>query len=191
MTSFLCEKELSDLGLGACGIDVKISRHATIYSPEKIFIGNHVRIDDFCILSGGEEICIGNYVHIAAYCALYGAGRIVFEDFTTTSSRVSVYSITDDYSGRSLTNPTVPDAYKHHLVRKPVKIAKHVIVGANSTILPGVTISEGCAVGAHSLITKTCESWSVYFGVPAKRIKARSKELLQWEKEFLAGEGGQ
>ena len=51
--------------------------------------------------------------------------------------------------------------------------------------MPGVRVAEGTAVGAMSMVTKSTEPWSVYFGVPAKRLKARKKELLSLEKAYL------
>ncbi|MNP64306.1 dTDP-4-amino-4,6-dideoxy-D-glucose acyltransferase [compost metagenome] len=62
---------------------------------------------------------------------------------------------------------------------------RHVIVGTNAVIFPGVTLAEGCAVGAMSLVTKSTVPWGIYTGIPAKRIKERSRELLKRESEFL------
>ena len=62
--SFYKKDELKKLGLKHYGNNVLISRKCSIYSPEKISIGNNVRIDDYCILSG--NITIKNYVHISA-----------------------------------------------------------------------------------------------------------------------------
>ena len=70
MNNFFNEEELNKMGFKSIGKNVLISKKASIYSPEKIKIGDHVRIDDFTILSG--NITIGNYVHISAYVALYG-----------------------------------------------------------------------------------------------------------------------
>lgn len=55
-------------------------------------------------------------------------------------------------------------------------------------ILPGITLAEGTAVGANSLVTQDTESWTMYFGSPAKKIKPRSKRFLEMEKEDLAQE---
>ena len=96
MTSFYSEDELKRIGLKSYGCEVKISRNACLYGVEKISIGSNVRIDDFCILSG--SISIGNNVHIAAFSALYGGNDgIIIGDFANLSSRVSVYSVSDDY----------------------------------------------------------------------------------------------
>jgi len=68
-TSFLSKNELRQVGFARYGRNVLISRKVSFYYPEKIEIGNNVRIDDFCILSG--HIVMGNYIHIAAYCGLF------------------------------------------------------------------------------------------------------------------------
>lgn len=183
MNSFYSRGELENIGFKSLGEEnIYISRKASIYSPQKISIGNNVRIDDFCILSGRIEI--GNYIHIAAYSALYGGTEgIYLSDFVNISSRVSVYSVSDDYSGKTMTSPMIPDKYKA-VESMPVYIERHVIVGATSVILPGVTLKEGSSFGSFSLINKDSESWSINVGIPFKKIRDREKEVLELEKEF-------
>jgi galactoside O-acetyltransferase len=177
--------ELGELGLKSFGSNVLLSKKTSLYNPSNIEIGNNVRIDDFCILSAGEKgIVIGDYVHIACYCLLIGAEKITMKDFSGLSSRVSIYSSTDDYSGNYLTNPTTPVEYRN-VISKPVTLEKHVIIGASSVILPGVTLEEGVAAGANCLITKSFKPFSVLFGSPAKVIKQRSQKVLDLEKTFL------
>ena len=77
MSSFYSVDELNTLGLKSFGENVLISRKCSIYSPEKISIGNNVRIDDFCILSG--NISLGSHIHISAYSALYGTKGIIMD----------------------------------------------------------------------------------------------------------------
>jgi len=187
-TSFYTEEELHSLGFKAVGNDVRVSRKASIYAPGCISIGNHVRIDDFCVLSGGQGITLGSYIHISCYCALFGGHGITMEDFSGLSARVAVYSESDDYTGASLTNPTVPKRFKPKYHSAPVNLKRHALVGVNTTILPGVTLEEGAAIGAHSLVTKSCEPWSVYFGCPATKIKNRKRTILDLEQQFLAEE---
>ncbi|MFC0414203.1 acyltransferase [Cytobacillus solani] len=183
--SFYTSEELKKIGFKNFGENIKISKKCSIYSPESIEIGNNVRIDDFCLLSGGEKgIKIGSNIHIAAFSAIYGEGGVLLEDFCTLSSRVILYSLTDDYSGLSMTNPTVPKEYTG-VIKAPITISKHVIIGTNSTVLPNVVIGEGSAIGAHSLVTKNINSWGIYAGIPAKKIKDRSKVLLNKELKML------
>jgi len=182
--SFYSIDELYSLGLARFGENVKISRKTSIFNPAKIFIGNNVRVDDFCVLSAGEGgIFISDYIHIAVFCSLIGAGKITLNNFCNLSSRVSIYSSNDDYSGNTLTNPTVPDQFTN-VTHKDVLLDKHVIIGCGSVILPGVTLEEGVAVGALSLVVKNCESFGIYSGNPARRIKTRTNNLLKLEQDL-------
>lgn len=186
-TSFYRQEELPQLGLKRFGKNVFISRKSSIYSPENIEIGDHVRIDDFCILSG--SIIIGNYIHIAAFCGLFGVDRIVLKNYCGLSSRVTIYSGSDDFLGESMTNPMIPAKYRI-VHQAPVILEEHVIVGAGSVILPGVTLGTGAAVGALSLVTKDCEPWTVYFGNPARRLKVRRRDIiLRYQAELEAEVG--
>lgn len=182
MTSFYLEDELEKIGLKSFGSNVKISRNANFYNAEQITVGSDVRIDDFCIFSG--KISIGNNVHIAAYSAVYGGKKgVEIGDYANLSSRISVYASCDDYSGETMTNPTIPEQFKnvHHA---PVYIGRHVIIGAMSVVLPGVSIAEGSSFGAFSFINHDSEEWSINVGIPFRKIKDRSRNLLKLEEEF-------
>jgi galactoside O-acetyltransferase len=179
MNSFFSPNELISLGFNKIGENVLISRKASIYEPHLIEIGDNVRIDDFCILSG--SICLGSFIHISAYTALYGKYGIILDDFTTISGRVTIYSQNDDYSGAYMTNPMIPKQFTN-VTGGPVQIKKHSIIGAGSIVLPNLTINEGVAVGAMSLINRSLKEWRIYAGIPAKYLKPRSKALLQNEK---------
>ena len=184
--SFYSIDELLNLGIAKIGKNVLISRKTSIYSPENINIGDNVRIDDFCILSG--TICIGNYIHIAAYSSLFaGNAGIIIEDYSNISSRVSIYALSDDFSGDSMTNPMIPDIFKS-VYQEKVIIRKNVIIGTGSTVLPGVILNEGTAVGAMSLIKTSTEPWGIYAGIPANYKKQRSNRLLERLIEFEGNE---
>lgn len=182
-TSFYSPEELAQIGLKSYGKNVQLSRKASIYGASHISIGDNVRIDDFCILSG--KIDLGNHVHIAAYAALFGGKTgIQVDDFSGISSRCAVYAESDDYSGNYLTNPTIPEKYLN-IISGKVRLEKHTLIGTGSTILPGVTIGEGTAVGSMSLINKSLDKWGIYVGIPCKYMKARSKKLLTDEANLL------
>jgi galactoside O-acetyltransferase len=181
MMSFYSLDELEELGLAKFGNDVYISRKVSLFNPSHISIGSHVRIDDFCVLSAGSGgIEIGNYVHIAVFSSLIGKGEIALGDFCNLSSRVSIYSSNDDYSGEWLTNPTVPVDFTN-VMHADVTLGKHVIVGAGAVILPGVYIEEGTAIGALSLVDKSCQAFKVYCGVPIRYIGERKKRIQELE----------
>jgi dTDP-4-amino-4,6-dideoxy-D-glucose acyltransferase len=181
---YLTNQQILNMGFASIGENVLLSDKASYYNCQKIQFGNNVRVDDFCVLSAGNGgILIGNYIHIALYSSIIGSGNISLDDFSNISSRVSIYSSSDDYSGLSMTNPMVPNEFTN-VQHTDVKIGRHVIIGAGSIILPGVTLAEGVAVGALSLVKNDCQSFSTYAGIPAKRIGDRKQNLLEIETKL-------
>ncbi|MBR2213477.1 MAG: acyltransferase [Eubacterium sp.] len=182
MSSFYSEQELKEIGFKSLGENVLISKKTSIYGASNMSIGNNVRIDDFSLLSG--NITIGNNVHIAAYVSLFaGDAGIELGNYVGVSSRSVIYATTDDYSGEYLTNPTVPDKYKN-VINGKVTMGEHSLIGTGCTVLPGVTVGDGVSVGAMSLINKDLDEWSIYVGIPCKRIKDRSKRVLELAEEY-------
>jgi galactoside O-acetyltransferase len=182
--------ELREFGFASVGENVQIARNCLIVGLANIRIGSHVRIDDYVqIIATSGHVTLGSYIHIGGGSYLSGAGGITIEDFAGLSQGVRVYSITDDFLGHHLTNPTVPRKYLG-LKIAPVVLARHVIVGSGSVILPGCTIGEGSSVGALSLVTDDLVPWGVHVGSPAKQIRRRSEDLLALEKQLLAERSG-
>jgi len=179
------QQALHELGFLSVGENVRISTKASFYGVGKISVGDNVRIDDFCVISAGEGgINIGSHVHIAVFSSIIGAGKVTINDFCNISSRVAIYSSSDDYSGEHLTNPTIPSEFTN-VEHAPVTLNKHVIVGASSVILPNVNIGEGVALGAFSLVNCDLKPWTIYAGQPVKSIKPRSNKLLDLVPAFL------
>lgn len=182
--AYLNEVQLSEMGFASLGHDVKISDKSSIYNAEQMEIGDFSRIDDFCVLSG--RIIIGRNVHIAAQ-SLVSGGRAgaALEDFTGLAYGAKVIAQSDDYSGATLTNPTVPLAFKRE-IEAPVTLGRHTILGAGAIVLPGVILGEGCSVGAGSVVRESVLAWSIVAGVPAKFIKSREQGLLIHEQAYLS-----
>jgi dTDP-4-amino-4,6-dideoxy-D-glucose acyltransferase len=178
--------ELHALGLHSVGENVRISTTAKFYRPECINVGSNSRIDDFVTLTAGTEgfIDIGEYVHIAAYCMVEAPKSAIFSDFSGLAARVTVYGSTDDFRGDYMTNPCVPMKYRH-IRQKAIYLGKQVAVGANSVILPGAYLGEGCSVDAMSVVIGRLEAFGMYAGVPAKRVRDRSRRILELKEEFL------
>lgn len=177
MNSFYSQSELEKLGFKKLGKSVLISRNAVFYGIGDMTIGDFVRIDDFCILSG--VITLGSHIHIAAYCGLYGSHGIQMEDYTGLSPRCTVFSASDDFSGDYLISPMAKKEYTN-ITGGQVIIKQYSQIGAGCIILPNITIQEGVAVGAMSLVNKTLLEWTIYAGTPAKKINERKKGLLKF-----------
>ena len=182
--AWLTDDQMRKMGFACFGKNMMLSDKSSYYNCQNIRLGHNVRVDDFCVLSAGTGgIDIGNYVHIAVFVSLIGQGNISLDHFSGISSRVSVYSSNDDYSGKTMTNPTVPPEFTN-VLHANVKVGRHVIIGAGSIVLPGVTLEEGVAVGALSLVRKDCRSFGIYMGIPAKRIGERKRDLLVLEQKL-------
>ncbi|MET3107577.1 acetyltransferase-like isoleucine patch superfamily enzyme [Oxalobacteraceae bacterium GrIS 2.11] len=185
--AMLSRAAIENMGFKQVGNNVSISDKASFYNCPNIEIGDNSRIDDFCILSAGTGgISIGRHVHVASYSSLIGSGNITLDDFSGLSSRVTIYSSTDDYSGTHLTNPTVPKKFTHVLTAD-VLICRHVIIGCGAVVLPGIRLEQGVAIGALSLVNRDCKEFGIYAGTPARFLKARSRKLLELE-ELLKNE---
>lgn len=184
MSQYFTKYELHKIGFLSIGKNVNIHKTCNIVFPENIKLENNIRIDGFSTIIGSGYIEIGNYVHISPYCLVAARGGVKLKDFSGLSSGVRIYTTSDDYSGEYLTNPTVPTKYTNVDI-KEVVIDRHVIVGSNSVILPGVHIGEGAAVGALTLVRRSLDPWGIYSGNPARRIKDRKKDLLALEQQLL------
>ena len=186
--AYLTPEQLQQMNFASLGRGVRISDKASIYEPEKMHIGDHCRIDDFCVVSG--RLKMGRNIHMAPFCLVAGGEPgITIGDFAGLAYAVQVFAQSDDYSGRTLTNPTVPDQYKRE-TKRAVTLGRHTIVGARCVIFPGVDLAEGTAVGAGAIVSKSTTAWSIYAGSPARRVRTRANKLLELEAKYLADEAG-
>ena len=89
--------------------------------------------------------------------------RIVIGDHVTISVNCNVLTVSHE-------------GLNHEIdVLAPVVIKSHCLIYANCTLLPGVVMEEGVVLAAGSVLKGETEPWSVYAGVPARRIKARER----------------
>lgn len=178
--------DLVNFGFKSIGNNVQIAGNCMINGIENISIDSNVRIDGYSslIVTGGGFLKIGSYVHIGSYCHLLANDGITIGDFSGLSQGVRIYTRNDDYSGETLTNPTVPEKFRG-VSGGSVTLKDHVILGSGSIVLPNIYIGEGTAVGALSLVHKNLEPWTVYFGNPVRKFKKRSKKLLEYRAKIL------
>lgn len=185
---YLGRRELEELGVQCGGDDVRIHRSAVIIHPAGLRLGNHVRIDAFTLISATGGLCVGNYVHVGAYCSISAGAGVVLEDYCGISYGARIFSVTDDLSGRFFTNPTIPDRFRR-TKSGPVLFKQHSGLCAGALVLPGVTFGEGAVAGAGSLVRKDIPAWEMWFGVPAKRMSRRRKNVLALVEKLRAAEG--
>lgn len=109
----------------------------------------------------GKHITIGKNVFINFDCTFLALGGITIEDDVLIGPKVSL--ITENH-------PLNPLERKG-LICKPILIKKNAWIGANATILPGVTIGENAVVAAGAVVSKDVPDNTIFGGIPAKFIK--------------------
>jgi dTDP-4-amino-4,6-dideoxy-D-glucose acyltransferase len=154
-----------------------ISRTATV-KRHPFTSGHAVKIDDRAYICRSTELTIGHHVHIATDVTILGAGKVELRDYCGLSPGVLILSSSDDFSGDYLTGPTV-DSDCVNVDLRPIIVGRHVVVGARSVILPGVTIGDYSAIGAMSLVRHDVPSGEIWGGNPLRFIKKRNRERLK------------
>lgn len=181
----LTEEELKLLGLGYLGENVTVYRNTILSNAQNITLDNGCEIDDFVFISATDSVTIGKRVHIAPFVSIAGGGEVIIGDYAGLSTGTIVYSGTDDFLGGGLTGPTIPKEFRA-VERGFALIGKFCVLGAGTIVLPNVTIGEGTVTGAGTVVTKDLDSWGVYVGTPAKKIKDRPKDkILKLEQEMI------
>ena len=114
----------------------------------------------------GKNITIGKGVFINSGCHFQDQGGITIGDGSLIGHNVVLATINHDL------NPA--NGRKNHYA--PIKIGRHVWIGSNATVLPGVTIGDWAVVAAGAVVTKDIPALAVAGGVPAKKMKKISAE---------------
>jgi galactoside O-acetyltransferase len=174
--------ELRSFGFARVGEHCMVARNCTIIGLSNITLGDNVRIDGFTsLITPKGRIRIGSHVHIATGCMLGARAGIEIGDLSSLSQGVRVFTAIDDFSGRKLSNATVPQDLLGEQ-SAPVKIGRYVPVGSGTMILPGVDVGDGAAIGAMSMVVRSVPEWEMHAGNPAKATGQRSRDLLNLER---------
>jgi acetyltransferase-like isoleucine patch superfamily enzyme len=161
----LRNKSQIDFGKGlttgkGCRLEVEISEESTSKGIKMRF-GNNIQIND--------------YVHITA------SEKVIIEDNVLIASKVYISDSSHGAYGRNGLHSSPLEIPKdREIVTAPVTIKKNVWLGEHVSILMGVTIGEGCIVGANAVVTKSIPPYCIVVGNPAKVIKQYDFNLRQW-----------
>ena len=177
---FLGRPELEALGVICAGDDVRVHASVVLVVCEQLRLGDHVRIDPFTLISAGGGVSLGNHVHIGSHCSLLGSSGIEIQDFAGVSHGARLFSASDDFSGLSLTGPTVSESDRR-VIHARIIIGQHAVVASGAIVLPGGGLAEGAVAGALSLVKARIPAWEIWGGVPARHLRNRRKDVLALE----------
>jgi acetyltransferase-like isoleucine patch superfamily enzyme len=165
-----------------------ISPNVRIRHPELFEIGEHSIVDDFCYFS--TRVRIGICSHIASGCSVAGGRdhQFTLGDFCSLSSGVKIWCTSDDFVNDVVTIvPESVGSIKGHLIEGDVSFGNCTAAGANAVVMPGNHIPEGTVIGALSFVPArfAFEPWTVYAGIPIRRIGNRSREAVSAQADLF------
>lgn len=167
------------------GEESYISDFVRISRPHLARVGSHTNIDYGFYCTTALEV--GDYCHIAPYVVVLGGakGLLKLGHFCVIGAGSYMISGSDGLTGAGLVGPTIPEPYKDELRIEPITFENFAGTATHVVILPGVTLAEGSFIGACSMVTHDTEPWTIYYGVPAKVQKRRSKHIMkEYAKEL-------
>lgn len=165
-----------------------ISPNIRVRHPDVFEVGDDSVIDDFCYFS--TRVSIGRGSHIASNCTVGGGRdhRFRLGDLSSLSAGVRVWCASDDFIRDivALVPPGIEDP-KRHLITGDVVLGDYTAVGANSVVMPDNRIPDGTVIGALSYVPPghQFEPWSVYAGIPVRRIGARDRDSVLAQAQQL------
>jgi galactoside O-acetyltransferase len=170
--------------LGSYGENVFIGHSVIFTNPKNVHLGNNVRIDPFSIIT--TALRTGDNIQICTHTVLGGGSNhtIVLGDWVFIGYGSKLFCASEDYSGDY--GPVNEYWGNNKIFRGDITFKNYSGIASDVMVMPGVTIPEGCTVGAKSFIyTKNIlQPWAVFLGQPVKFFKARNKEnVLKFSKD--------
>jgi maltose O-acetyltransferase len=111
---------------------------------------------------GDVTVSIGRNTFVNRRCLYDGGAPLRIGDECAVGYNVVFCTITHEIGDRTRRSGTQ--------ISKPIVIEDGCWIGANATILPGVTVGAGCVIAAGAVVRADCERDSIYGGVPARRL---------------------
>jgi acetyltransferase-like isoleucine patch superfamily enzyme len=164
------DPQLGRLRAEAFAVKALLTQMNNAVNPEEItaILGTILdkRVQDVTVftplyINCGKHITIGQNVFINFDCTFLALGGITIEDDVLIGPKVSL--VTENH-------PLDPEQRKG-LIGKPIRIRKNAWIGANATILPGVTVGENAVIAAGAVVSKDVPDNTIVGGIPAKFIK--------------------
>lgn len=156
-----------------CGEGVRLYPMCKLIHGQNAILDDEVKIFDHVYIDAGENLIIGKYSIITWYTLIEGGAKAYIGDRVFIGPGTKILTGTYKING-FFTIEFMPKGC-NEIEYGDVTIENDVYIGANSVIMPGVTIHEGAVVGSNCFVNKDLEPWSVYVGSPCRKVGEREK----------------
>lgn len=128
----------------------RLGAHCRFYPASRVWAPWNLECQDTVIVADGAE--------------LYNPAPMVLASHAIVSQGAYLCGATHDYN-----NPAFP------VISYPMRMGRYAWIAARAIVSPGVNLGEGAILGLGSLATRDLEPWSIYAGVPARKVKERQR----------------
>lgn len=163
--------------LGYMAPNVFIDQGVFFAHPKSVRLSEFSYIDKNVIVMSRTAV-VGRRVHIAPRVFVSGGGDFEIEDYACIATNSNIITSSEILKDGARCSGPMVSAQQRSVFRGKVTIRKDAFIGANATLLPGVTIAEGSVVGAGVTIAKDTVSWGVYVGAKAQLMGQR--DPVKW-----------
>jgi putative colanic acid biosynthesis acetyltransferase WcaF len=139
----------------------RLGPHCHFYSKGKVWAPWNLICEDGATLGDDAEI--------------YNPAQIYLGSHAIISQQAYVCGATHDYN-----HPAFP------LISFPARLGAYSWVCARASVMPGVNLGDGAVLGLGSVATRDLEPWSVYAGIPARKVKTRQHNGIAGTRENLS-----
>lgn len=163
--------------LGLMEPNVFIDQGVFFAFPKSVQLREFSYVDKNVIVMSRTAI-VGRRVHIAPRVFVSGGGEFEIEDFACIATNSNIVTSTEVLKHGARCSGPMVQAEQRNVFRGKVIIRKDAFIGANATLLPGVTVEEGAVIGAGVVVGKNAEPWKIYVGAKAQIVGER--ERVKW-----------
>lgn len=164
----------------------KLSRmEPNVFIDQNVFFAHPkgVVLKEFCFIDKGviimsKSAVVGRRVHIAPNVLISGGGDFEIDDYACIATNSNIITSSEVLSRGARCSGPMASAAHRKVLRGKVHIKKDAFIAVNVTLLPNVTVEEGCVITVGSVITKSTEPWTIYSGPRAEATKKREK--VKW-----------
>lgn len=157
------------------GSKIRRPSRMDLFPYKNFHLGANSTVESYCVINNGAgDVILGDRVRVGIGSVIIGP--VTMGNGSGMGQHVFVSGFNHGFADGE------KNSSQQELDMRPVIIEEEAHIGANSVLVPGVTIGKRSQIGAGSVVTKDVPPFSVVVGNPARVIKSYNHETKKWEK---------